>query len=55
MPKKKTVYHEKLKGFDLKINPFGELESGFSIDKINDFLDHQVEDKKLKQSKEEEE
>lgn len=52
--KDRTVFHEDLKGFDLKINPFGEMESNFSIDKLNDFLDHRVEDKKLGNSTEEE-
>lgn len=53
--KDKTEFHEDLKGFDLKINPFGQMESNFSIDKLNDFLDHRVEDKKLKQNSYEEE
>ncbi len=53
--KEKSVFHEELKGFELKINPFGEMESNFSIDKLNEFLDHQVEDKKLSGGKEEEE
>ncbi len=50
--------HKSLKGFDIKINEFGELISSFPIDKLNDFLDKEVEDKKLKnevQKKEEEE
>ena len=53
--KKKSVFHEELKGFELKINPFGEMESNYSIDKLNEFLDHQVEDKKLPGGKDEEE
>jgi hypothetical protein len=31
------------------------MESSFSIDKINDFLDHRVDDKKLTQNESEEE
>ena len=54
MPKKmkkegNPSVHEELQGFDIKINPFGELQSNFNIDKINDFLNDNVEDKKLKE------
>ena len=45
--------HEELSGFDIKINPFGELESNFAIDKLNTFLDENVEDKKLNEREEE--
>ena len=52
MPKKspkigKPDVHEELKGFDIKINEFGEIVSNFEIDKLNTFLDENVEDKKL--------
>lgn len=40
--------HEDLKGFKMDINSFGEISSSFSIDKINTFLNENVEDKKLK-------
>ena len=40
--------HEDLKGFKMYINTFGEINSSFSIDKINEFLNKNVEDKKLK-------
>jgi hypothetical protein len=50
--KKKTVLdpkvHEDLKGFKMNINSFGEISSSFPIDKINEFLNKNVEDKKLK-------
>jgi len=36
-----------LEGFDIKINTFGEIKSNYNIDKINRFLDKNVEDKKL--------
>ena len=53
MPKKKPKIgkpevHEELKGFDIKINQFGEITSNFEIDKLNQFLDENVEDLKLK-------
>ncbi|MEP6795669.1 MAG: hypothetical protein ABJB16_15170 [Saprospiraceae bacterium] len=40
-------FHESLKGFDIKVNSFGEMESTFEIDRINDFLNKEVQDKKL--------
>lgn len=60
MPKKmkkkgKPNVHDELKGFDIKINELGEMESSFSIDKLNAFLDDNVEDKKLKSQSSEEE
>lgn len=52
MPKKldkksgKPDVHKELKGFEIKINSFGEMETNYSIDKLNKFLDekmHKVE------------
>ena len=40
--------HAELKGFKMEINSFGEISSSFPIDKINEFLNKNVEDKKLK-------
>jgi hypothetical protein len=40
-------FHENLKGFDIRVNTFGEMESTFEIDKINEFLNKEVHDKKL--------
>ena len=40
--------HSELKGFKMEINSFGEISSSLSIDKINEFLNKNVEDKKLK-------
>jgi hypothetical protein len=40
--------HDELKGFKMEINSFGEISSSFAIDKINEFLNKNVEDKKLK-------
>ena len=39
--------HDELKGFDITINELGEMQSTYSIDKLNSFLDDNVEDKKL--------
>lgn len=41
--------HEELRGFNIKINEFGEINSSFSIEKLNTFLNRKVEDKKLKE------
>ncbi|MBW3469025.1 hypothetical protein [Arthrospiribacter ruber] len=40
--------HKDLDGFQMNINSFGEISSSFSIDKLNEFLNKNVEDKKLK-------
>jgi len=37
-----------LPGFDIKINSFGEIQSNYEIDDVNEFLDRNLEDKKLK-------
>ncbi|MFN3403270.1 MAG: hypothetical protein ACK40G_04190 [Cytophagaceae bacterium] len=57
MAKRKSAKREKprvskdLDGFDIKINTFGEIVSSFDLDKINDFLDKNVDDKKLRDRK----
>lgn len=38
-----------LKGFDIKINQFGEIKTSYNIDNINEFLNKNVEDKKLQE------
>lgn len=53
MPKKmkkkgNPVVHNDLTGFDIKINTFGEMETNLQIDKLNEFLNRTVEDKKIK-------
>ncbi len=55
MPKKmkkkgKPIVHEDLEGFNIKINEFGEIVTNYKIDKINEFLNDNVEDKKLQAS-----
>ncbi len=39
--------NENLKGFDIKVNEFGEIITSHKIDEINEFLDENVKDKKL--------
>ncbi len=45
---KKPKVNKELKGFDITVNSFGEINSSFDLDKLNEFLDKNVEDKKLK-------
>ncbi len=47
--------HKDLKGFDIKINEFGEIISNYNVNKLNEFLNENVEDKKLKDRESEEE
>jgi hypothetical protein len=44
---KKPRVHKDLEGFEISIDQFGELKSNMNIEKINEFLDKNVDDKKL--------
>lgn len=46
-PKKKAQVHKELEGLEIDINSFGEVVTNLDIDKINAFLNENVEDKKL--------
>ncbi len=53
MPRKKAIQgkpevHSDLKGFDIKINEFGEIISNLEVDQLNGFLNENVIDKKFK-------
>ncbi len=52
---KKPNVSEELKGLDFTINTLGKIKSTYDIDKINDFLNSRVEDKKLREKKNSEE
>lgn len=43
----KPKVHQELSGFEVTINEFGEIRSNMNIEKLNEFLDKNVEDKKL--------
>ncbi|GAB3194837.1 hypothetical protein GCM10027293_03990 [Pontibacter aydingkolensis] len=45
--KKKSRVHKDLEGFEIKVNEHGEIKSNYSIDRINEFLNKNVDDKKL--------
>ena len=60
MPKKKPKtgkpqLHKDLEGFEVNINEFGEITSTMDIQKINEFLNKNVDDKKFKEREDEEE
>ena len=44
----KPRVHPELEGFEIRINPLGEVTSSYDIDKINLFLNRHVEDKKFR-------
>ena len=46
---KKKHLHKDLKGFEIRVNTFGELESSLDIDQLNAFLDRNTDDKKLRE------
>jgi hypothetical protein len=52
---KKARVHKELEGFEIKVNPLGEITSNYNIDQINKFLDKNVYDKKLTKKEDEEE
>jgi hypothetical protein len=46
--KEQPNVNPELKGFDIKVNSFGEIVTNYDIDKINEFLNKNVDDKKLR-------
>lgn len=59
MKKKKKDKNDKpkvnpeLEGFDININTFGEIKTNYDIDQLNEFLNRNVDDKKLRDRPEE--
>ena len=47
LEKQKPDVCKDLEGLNISINSFGEIQSNFDIDRINEFLDSSVDDKKL--------
>ncbi len=43
----KPRVHRDLSGLEISINQFGEIKSNMNIEKVNEFLNANVEDKKL--------
>ena len=54
MPKKTSKKKISMGKFDMGINEFGELTTTINLDKINDFLNDNVADKKLSEKEEKE-
>jgi len=53
MPKKKPTdgkpqVHKDLEGLEVEINEFGEIKTNMSADRLNEFLNENVDDKKLR-------
>ncbi|MFT6216987.1 MAG: hypothetical protein ACJAS3_003407 [Roseivirga sp.] len=44
----KPRVNKDLEGLEIKIDSFGEIRNSLSIDKINEFLNKNVDDKKLR-------
>lgn len=49
---RKPRVHKSLTGLEVSIDPFGEIKTSMNIEKINKFLDENVEDKKLTEQRE---
>ena len=47
----KARVHRDLDGLEVSINQFGELKTNMNIEKINEFLDKNVDDKKFEERK----
>lgn len=44
----KPKVNKELDGFDIQVNSFGEIITNYDLDKINEFLNRNVDDKKLR-------
>jgi hypothetical protein len=44
----KPRVNKELDGFDIQVNSFGEIITNYDLDKINEFLNRNVDDKKLR-------
>lgn len=50
----KPQMNPELEGFEISINEFGQISSAYDLDKVYEFLNRNVEDKKLKNQKDSE-
>ncbi len=48
LEEEKPKVHKDLEGFDIRINTFGEIQMSYDIERINEFLNRTVDDKKLR-------
>ena len=49
--KEQADVNEELEGFSIEINEFGEIVTNTSVEKLNEFLNNNLEDKKLTDNK----
>jgi hypothetical protein len=47
---KSIKVRDSIKDFDIQINSFGEIVTNYDVDKINEFLNQNIQDKKLPNS-----
>ncbi|MCS6824298.1 MAG: hypothetical protein NZ529_08375 [Cytophagaceae bacterium] len=47
-PRQKPKVNKQLDGFEISINSFGEIHTNYDIDKLNAFLNENIDDKKLR-------
>ena len=47
-PPQSPKVNPELEGFNITIDTFGEIRNNFDIDKINEFLNKNIDDKKLR-------
>ena len=56
MPSKKKsikpTVNKELEGFSIEINPLGEISSNFPVERINEFLNKHVQDRKINEGDE---
>ena len=52
--KPKDSLKDSIESLDIKINEFGEIRTNLNIEKINEYLNQTVDDKKLRERTEEE-
>ncbi|MBC7451175.1 MAG: hypothetical protein H7259_06770 [Cytophagales bacterium] len=45
---KKPKVNKELEGLDIRVNSLGEIITNYDVDKINEFLNKTVDDKKLR-------
>lgn len=45
---RKPKVHPELKGLNITVNSFGKIGLDYDVDKINEFLNRRVKDKKFK-------
>ena len=50
---KKAIVHPDLDGFNIEVDDFGKIKMNYDIGKLNEFLNKNVDDKKLRNRDEE--